>query len=319
MAMIDVLGEKGMTKMLGAGIRRPGGDVEVLDFPDPRELAPDEVLIETAAAGIGNWDDVVRQGGWDVGVSPPMALGVQGAGQIVRVGRNVTSVAVGDEVMTHPLPLREQGTWAQLLIAPADLVARKPAGVSWKVAGAFPVPALTADQVVTEALGGETLLIHGAGGVTGRLLVALAVLRGLRVIATAGPSSAAQVRAVGAQEVLDYHDATWPQQVRGLTGGAGVAAASNAVRGGAADAMRAVADGGRLITITSDPPAEDRGITVSSIYVQPDGDRLAALAALLGDGSVTVPVAATYPLQEAAIGLARAMSGGLGGAAVLTL
>jgi NADPH:quinone reductase-like Zn-dependent oxidoreductase len=280
--------------MRAAGIRRPGGDVEVLDLPEPRALAADEVLSEVAAAGIGNWDDVVRRGGWDVGVRPPMALGVQGAGRIVGVGQDVTGLAVGDGVMTHPLPLREQGTWAERLIAPAGLVARKPAGVSWEAAGAFPVPALTADQVLSDALGAQTLLVHGAGGVTGRLLVALATLRGLWVVATAGPSSAAQVRAAGAGEVLDYHDGTWPQEVRRLTGGAGVAAAANAVRGGAADGMLAVADGGRLVTITSDPPAQERGITVSSLYVRPDGGRLAALAALLGDGSLAVPVAATY-------------------------
>ena len=235
--------------MRGAGIRRVGGDVEVLDLPEPRALAADEVLVEVVAAGIGNWDDIVRTGGWDVGVSPPMALGVQAAGRIVRVGEEVTGLAAGDEVLTHPLPLREQGAWAERLIAPAGLVARKPAGVSWEVAGAFPVPALTADQVVSEVLDGETLLVHGAGGVTGRLIVMLATLRGLRVIATAGPSSGERVRAAGAQEVLDYHDVAWPEEVRRLTGGAGVAAAANAVRGGAVEAMRTVADGGRLVTI----------------------------------------------------------------------
>ncbi|WP_433367484.1 alcohol dehydrogenase catalytic domain-containing protein [Streptosporangium sp. CA-115845] len=126
--------------MRGAGIRRVGGDVEVLDLPEPRALAADEVLVEVVAAGIGNWDDIVRTGGWDVGVSPPMALGVQGTGRIVLVGEEVTGLAAGDEVLTHPLPLREQGTWAERLIAPADLVARKPAGVSWEVAGRFRCP-----------------------------------------------------------------------------------------------------------------------------------------------------------------------------------
>ena len=305
--------------MRGAGIRRVGGAVEILDLPEPRALEADEVLVEVVAAGIGNWDDIVRTGGWEVGVSPPMALGVQASGRIVLVGEDVSGLAAGDEIVTHPLPLREQGTWAERLVVPAGTVARKPADVPWDVAGAFPVPALTADQVVSEVLGAETLLVHGAGGVTGRLLVMLATLRGLRVVATAGPSSRERVRAAGAQDVFDYHDAAWPEEVRRLTGGPGVAAAANAVPGGAGEAMRAVADGGRLVTITSDPPAEERGITVSSVYVRPDGDRLAVLAALLGDGSLTVPVGATYMLEDAAIALARAMSGSLGGAAVLML
>lgn len=305
--------------MRGAGITSLGGPVEVLELPGPRPLAGDEVLVEVVAAGIGNWDDIVRTGGWDVGTAPPMALGVQGAGRIVRAGKEVTGFGVGDEVMTHPLPLRQQGTWAERLIAPAGLLAPKPASVSWEVAGAFPVPALTADQVLDrlswQAAEGRTLLVHGAGGVTGSMVVMLAAHRGLRVLSTAGPSSRERVRAAGAQDVFDYHDTAWPREVRGRTGGA--AAAVNVVRGGAAQAMRAVADGGHLVTITSDPPAPERGITVSDLYVRPDGERLTALAALLASGSLTVAVGAAYPLEQAATGLARAVSGSTGGSGVL--
>lgn len=306
--------------MRGAGVRRTGSAVEVLELPDPRPLIADEVLVEVAAAGVGNWDDLVRTGGWDVGIGPPLALGVEAAGRIVAVGDEVTGVAVGDEVMTHPLPLRGQGAWAERLIAPAALVARKPANVSWEVAGAFPVPALTADQVlecVSEYVPeGRTLLVHGAGGVTGTLLVELAALRGLRVLATAGPSGRERVLAAGAQEVFDRHDAAWPQEVHRLAGG-GVAAAANAVRGGAAQAVDAVADGGCLVTITSGLPPCERGITMVDLYVHADGDRLAALATLLGEGRLTVPVGATYSLEEAAAGLARAVSGARGGAGVV--
>jgi NADPH:quinone reductase-like Zn-dependent oxidoreductase len=102
--------------------------------PGPRPLAGDEVLIQVRAAGVGNWDEIVRTGGWDVGGRPPMALGVAAAGLIAAVGSSVTDWAPGDEVMTHPLPLRDQGTWAPTLIAPAALRAAKPAGVSWNVA-----------------------------------------------------------------------------------------------------------------------------------------------------------------------------------------
>lgn len=63
--------------MLVAGIRRTGGDVELIDVPEPRSLAQDEVLIQVRAAGVGNWDEIVRAGGWNVGCSAPMALGVE--------------------------------------------------------------------------------------------------------------------------------------------------------------------------------------------------------------------------------------------------
>src|SRR5437588_9217163 len=263
-------------------------------MPGPRPLARDEVLIEVRAAGVGNWDEFVRTGGWDVGRRPPMALGVEAAGVVTAVGSRVTDWGPGDEVMTHPLPSRDQGTWAPTLIAPAAALARKPAGVSWEAAAVFPVPALTAAQVLDEALGvrrGDRLLVNGAGGVTGRLLVSLGSLRGAEVIATAGPRSRASVAALGARHVIDYHEQDWPDRVLAITGGAGVAVAVNAAPDGAGDAIRTVRDGGRLATITSDPPEQDRGITVSSVYVRPDGVQLDGLGRLLAAGQLEISVA----------------------------
>jgi NADPH:quinone reductase-like Zn-dependent oxidoreductase len=303
-----------------AGIRRAGDPVEVIETGEPRPLAGGEVLLEVMAAGVGNWDEFIRVGGWDVGAVPPMALGVEAAGTVAAVGDAVTDWAVGDAVMTHPVPLRDQGTWAPRLIAPAALLARKPNGVSWEAAAAFPIPALTAEQVLSDTLhvrAGERLLVHGAGGITGGLLVALAALRGAEVTATAGPSSRQRVSALGARHVIDYHDQDWPEHVRAVTDGHGAAAAVSAVPGGAASAIRAVADGGRLATITSDPPAEQRGITVDNVYVRADGRQLRDLATRFGDGQLEIPVAASYHLADAARALAQVTGGQAGGAVVL--
>jgi len=304
-----------------AGISRLGAPVEMIEVGEPRPLARDEVLVQVRAAGVANWDEFVRTGGWDVGAKPPMALGVEAAGMVLAVGRQAGDWAPGDAVMTHPVPLRGQGTWAPRLIAPAGLLAAKPPAASWEVAAAFPVPALTAEQVLGEALNvhdGEQVLIHGAGGVTGGLLVALAVLRGAQVIATASPASRQRVTALGPAQIIDYHDQDWPEHVRALTGKHGVAAAANAAPGGAAAALRAVADGGRLATITSDPPTGERGITVTSVYVRADGHQLSELAQQLGAGKLDIPVAASYRLAEAAQALAHATSGHPAGAIVLT-
>jgi NADPH:quinone reductase-like Zn-dependent oxidoreductase len=304
-----------------AGIRRVGAPVEMIEVGEPRPLAGDEVLVGVEAAGVANWDEFVRTGGWDVGASPPMALGMEAAGTVLAAGRAVGEWAPGDAVMTHPVPLRDQGTWAPRLIAPAGLLADKPDGASWAAAAAFPVPALTAGQVLGEALNiqaGEQFLVHGASGVTGGLLVALAVLRGAQVIATAGPASQQRVATLGARHVIDYHDHDWPEQVRAITGRHGVAAAANAAPGGAATAIRAVADGGRLATITSDPPSQQRGITISSIYVRADGNQLRKLAQQFGDGQLEIPVAASYRLADAAQALAQATGRHAAGAIVLT-
>jgi NADPH:quinone reductase-like Zn-dependent oxidoreductase len=293
----------------------------MIEVDEPRPLAGDEVLLEVKAAGVANWDEFVRTGGWDVGARPPMALGVEAAGTVLAAGQAVSDWAPGDAVMTHPVPLPDQGTWAPRLIARAGLLARKPDQVTWQAAAAFPVPALTAGQVLGDALNlhaGERLLVHGAGGVTGGLLVALAVLRGAQVIATAGRASRQRVGALGARHVIDYHDQDWPEQVRAITGGHGVAAAANAVPSGAATAIRAVADGGRLATITSDPPSQQRGITVSSIYVRADGNQLGELAQQFAAGQLEVPVAASYRLADAAQALTQATGGHAAGAIVLT-
>jgi hypothetical protein len=60
--------------MLVAGIGRVGAPVEVFETGEPRPPAGDEVLLDVMAAGVGNWDEFVRVGGWDVGAAPPMAL-----------------------------------------------------------------------------------------------------------------------------------------------------------------------------------------------------------------------------------------------------
>jgi NADPH:quinone reductase-like Zn-dependent oxidoreductase len=298
-----------------AGIEAFGGEVTLLELPEPPPLKADEVLIEVRAAGVANWDEFVRTAGWDVGRVPPLALGVEAAGEVVAIGPGVEWPAIGAAVMTHPLPLRSQGCWAERLVAPAALVAEKPASVSWAEAGVFPVPALTAEQVVSEALDvqpGETILVNGAGGVTGGMIVELAAQRGARVIATASEGSAARVAALGADVVLDYHAPDWTSRAVDAAGSSGIRAAANAAPGGEAAALGALADGGRLATITGMPPAAERGISIADVYIRPDGAQLRRLAASLADGKLRVDIAASYPLTRAAEGLADVLKGARG-------
>lgn len=306
--------------MRAAGIRQYGDPVETLELPAPGEPRPDEVLVQVRCCGVGNWDDIARTGGWDLGRQPPMALGVEAAGVVARTGGAVTGFAVGDRVMTHSLPLRAQGAWAEWFVAAAADVSAVPDAVPFEVAGTLPVPALTADQTLRGALDagpGVTVLVNGAGGVTGLLLVALARHLGAEVIATAGAHSAARVSAAGAAHVLDRRAPDWPGQVRALTGGRGADLAANAAPGGAARALGAVKDGGRLATITSDPPRRERGVEVSQVYVAPDGPRLARLGELLAAGTISVVVRDPFPLEHAADALACLRQGTNGQAVVL--
>jgi NADPH:quinone reductase-like Zn-dependent oxidoreductase len=305
--------------MRAAGITALGEPVEILEVDELATPAADEVLIDVAAAGIGNWDELVRIGSWQIGGPFPVALGTEAAGTVAAAGSGVTEVREGDEVMTHPLPLRHHGTWAERVLAPAATVAVRPPEASWETCGAFPIPALTAAQALDEALGIESggwVVVNGAGGVTGGLLVQLATARGARVIATASPNKAERIRDYGSSEVLDYH-CDWPALVREITGG-GAPRAVNAAREQAATTLKAVADGGHLATITGDPPRDVRGVAVSDVYVRPDGRQLSALAKLLADGAFSVPIAYVRPLEQAAQALHEVVAGA-NGAIVLSL
>jgi NADPH:quinone reductase-like Zn-dependent oxidoreductase len=302
-----------------AGVEALGGPVRIFEVDEPAAPAADEILIDVVAAGVGNWDELVRIGSWQIGGPAPMALGTEAAGTVAAVGSGVDELREGHEVMTHPLPLRRHGTWAARVLAPAAAVSARPPGASWEACGAFSIPALTAAQTLDEALGierGEWVVVNGAGGVTGGLLVQLAAARGARVIATASAKKAERIRHYGASEVLDYRD-DWPALVREITGD-GTPSAVNAARGQAATTLQAVADGGRLATITGDPPPEERGVAVSDGSVRPDGRQLAALAELLARGVLSVPIASVRPLEQAAQAL-REVVAGADGAIVLSL
>src|SRR5436309_10169303 len=124
--------------MRAAGITALGEPVEIFEVDELATPAAGEVLIDVVAAGIGNWDELVRIGSWQVGGPAPMALGTEAAGTVAAVGSGVAELREGDEVMTHPLPLRRHGTWAGRVLAPAAAVAARRQGLHGKPAERFP-------------------------------------------------------------------------------------------------------------------------------------------------------------------------------------
>src|SRR5439155_21879801 len=125
--------------MRAAGIRALGEPVEMLEVDELAPPGAGEVLIDVVAAGVGNWDELVRIGSWRIGGPAPMALGTEASGTVAAAGSGVAGLREGDEVMTHPLPLRRHGTWAGSVLAPAATVAIRPPGASWEAAGAVPI------------------------------------------------------------------------------------------------------------------------------------------------------------------------------------
>ena len=296
--------------MWGSGISVNGGVVEWSEFPFPPEPGPGQVLVAVEAAGVGPWDDLVRQGSWDVGLRPPAALGVEGTGRVVAVGPGVTTVSVGDAVLAHEAPLPGGGGfWAERVLLTAAHVASRPPALDAVAAAALPVGGLTAAQALeaVQLTPGDRLLVTGGAGGTGVLVVQLAARAGLHVTATASPSSTPRLRRLGAETVIDYHDPHGLEHADGPFDAAVIAAV-----GTAAAALRVVRDGGRLCSLTSDAPPARRGITASNLYVRPDGQELARLADTLTDGTLEVQPE-VLPLQDGRAALTRVLAGRTGG------
>ncbi|SCF09088.1 NADPH:quinone reductase [Micromonospora purpureochromogenes] len=297
--------------MIGLGVRAANGALEILDLPDPRQPDAGELVLEVVAAGIGPWDALLHTGGWDVGLVPPAALGVEAVGRVTATGPDETEFRTGDLVLVHEAPLPGgSGTWAKRVLVRSAHVARLPENLAPEIAAALPVAGLTAQQALDELQVDATtrLLVVGASGPTASLAVQLAHLRGADIVAGAGPAHADRLRALGASEVIDSHADGWAQKSDRRFDAVLIAA-----KGTAEDAVGLLTDGGRLTSITSDAPDPIRGITTSDLYVQPDGRALGELAALAASGELRIDVQTTPIKNGAAIAdqVARGRSGGV--------
>ncbi|HEY3008743.1 MAG TPA: NADP-dependent oxidoreductase, partial [Micromonosporaceae bacterium] len=291
--------------MKACGVSGADRDVDLLELPDPPSPGSGQIVVAVEAAGVGPWDRMLN-GGWDVGLRPPAALGVEGAGRVLAVGADVDEFAVGDRVLAHEAPLPDgSGFWAERVLLTAAHVAPCPSGLKPVEAAALPVNGLTAWQALaTLGLGrGQRLLITNGAGNTGSLAIQLAAAMGVDVTATASASATDRLRGLGAAQVVDYHDPNWADQVRGRFDAALIAAS-----GTARAAMPLVRDGGRLCSLTSDAPPPERDITSTNLYVRPDAAQLARLAAQLNEGTLRL-APEPLPLREGPAAFARVAAG----------
>jgi NADPH:quinone reductase-like Zn-dependent oxidoreductase len=290
----------------------------LMELPKPVP-GPDEVLIRVQAAGVGLWDVKVRRG--QVGNLPlPLVLGWESAGTIERVGTSVAGFAAGDAVYGY---VRQVGHYAEYVAAPASLVARRPTSIDAAHAAAIPINGLTAHQAITEDVAlraGETVLITAAAGGTGTFAVQIAAYLGAHVIATASAHNHQYLRALGAQEVIDYTTTDFVQAVRAAHP-AGVDAVLDCIGGETTRrSLDALRDGGRLAHLTeaADLPLE-RAITVRPVYGRPDAQRLATLTRMVDAGQLSVHLDRTLPLEEARQAHELLEAGHVRGKIVLTI
>jgi NADPH2:quinone reductase len=199
------------------------GGPEVLIYGEriKPEPAAGEVLVKVVASGVNFTDTYHRTGLYKLPL--PAILGSEGAGVVELVGDGVDDFKPGDRVAWAMV----RGSYAEYQPVPARMLVKVPAAVDLRDAAAALLQGMTAHYLTHSTFPvkpGDTVLIHAAAGGTGRLLVQMAVMRGARVIATAGTEAkAALAHEAGASEVIVYEQQPdWPAEVKRLSGGVGV-------------------------------------------------------------------------------------------------
>jgi NADPH2:quinone reductase len=189
--------------------------VDEIETPHP---GAGEVLIKTAAAGINFADIMLRKGKYFFRPPLPFIPGFEAAGTIESVGDGVTNLQTGQRV----LAMMRGGGYAEYVIAPAFQIVPIPDELDFGEATALLVQGLTALALLEDLRAGQSILIHGAAGGVGSLLVQLAKQRGARVLGTASsPEKLEKVANLGADAGINYTEADWTKQVLQATGGKG--------------------------------------------------------------------------------------------------
>ena len=307
-------------------VRRFGGP-EVLEVTDTPVSEPGwgQVRVRVAASTVNPIDLSTRAGRLtQAGLMAPateVGLGWDVAGNVDALGPEVTRFAVGDAVIGLRDLLFAPGAHAEQVVLDESALAPAPASVPLAQAATLPLNALTADRALDLAglHRGQSLLVTGAAGGVGGFALQLAAMRSLRTIALARPGDEGLVRDLGASDVLTAHvGSTTPlgSAVRALVPGGVDAIIDAAVLGiEAHGALRSEGIFVALVAPFAPPPIRGTQVVVQEVFA--DGARLGELSALVDAGFLTLRVAKTLPLSQAAAAHELVEAGGLRGRIVL--
>ncbi len=267
-------------------------------------IAPTQVLVEVAAAGVNPFDWKVREGlvrQMAELTFPGAVLGGDFSGVVSEVGAEVNDVSIGDEVYGQAGALSSRGSFAQFAPVAQSSMGPKPDSLSATEAAALPLVGVSAYQALVEILQlnpGQKILIHGGAGGIGSVAIQLAKHLGAQVATTASASDADYVKNLGADNVIDYHQQSFKDEISNYDavfdtiGGETFAQSFEVLRaGGAIVSMSAAAD-----------PILDAKFHVTStgMFTQVTTARLAKLTGLVNRGVIKVHIDRTFPLEQAA-------------------
>jgi NADPH2:quinone reductase len=283
--------------------RRPGG-VDVFDFEPYDVPAPGagEVTVRVRAAGVNPAD--ASHVALGKRAPFPRPVGYELAGVLTAVGPDTEIASGGGAVGDEVLAFRVLGGWATSITVPARDVFAKPASLSFEQAANLLLAATTAREMlhVTGVAAGETVVAHGASGAVGVSLLQQAALLGVRVLGTCSESRLGEVRRFGGEPVT--YGAGLEARLRAAAPHGFAAALDCIGTDEAVDVSLAlVPDRGRIVTIA----AKERGARVGIRVIGGDLPESAAyrdgvraeLVGLAAEGRLEVPMARTFPLEQA--------------------
>jgi len=189
------------------------------DAPMPA-LGATDVLVKTVATSVNPVDWKIREGYLKtmINYTMPLILGLDVSGVVEAVGKDVSRFKVGDAVYSRPATNRN-GTYAEFVAINEKEISRKPNTISHVEAASLPLAGITAwEGLITHAKlsAGQKVLIHGGSGGVGTLAIQLAKSKGAFVITTTSSKNEALVKALGADEVIDYKSQAFETLVKNI-------------------------------------------------------------------------------------------------------
>lgn len=284
-------------EMKAARIHSFGG-FEVIVVEDvPRPVpASGELLVRVAAAGVGPWDALIREGKSKVSPKPALTLGSDLSGVVEVIGPGVAQFKKGDKIygVTNP---QFCGAQAEYAIASANMVAPRPQRLRHHEAASAPVVAVTAWQMLFDyarAQAGQTVMILGAAGNVGAYAVQLAAKAKLHVVAIVGQNDVDYVRNLGAETVGSHQLKEFDDAVRSVD------VVIDTIGGDTRDrSLRLLSPGGILVSVVSTEAMPQRSDVRSVFfYVEVTTARLNAISELFDRGELSSQVGTVLPLQE---------------------
>ena len=276
-----------------------GKPVQLEDIPQPTP-ADDELLVRVRAASINPFDIAVAAGYLAFMASTPMTLGTDVAGEVVEVGKNVTTLKPGDEVFGAIV--LHSGTFAEYTTPKASEVALKPKSLDFVQAASIPLAATAGWQTlfdVAKLQSGERLLIQGVAGSVGTYALQFAKQAGAYVYGTDIPERSELVNSLGLDRYINYKEEAVGDVVKDadvvldLVGGPHVQESYNVLK-----------RGGRYVgTLVMEMPQEEPerlGIQSYGFGAQPSAQMMAMFADMVDNGKLKVFVNRTFPLEQAA-------------------